>query len=251
VGCPRSGTSALSWALAAHPEYWTSVETHFFYYLLRDNWLGHTWSASVAPGSWLDVHGVSQDEFVAQVGLGFDRMIRSRSCGRHWVDSSPENLLVADTLLRMFVDCHILHVVRSPQSVCLSMLASGFSEPWSRDLGAAIETWKHYVSKGLRLVRDYPDRVTQLRQEDMRSTPEEAALEIGRRLHLEDVRPIAAFLSQERINSSFDKTSYSDASPFRDNEILCLDPEEFHAAHGARIWEETSMLASQCGYVWA
>jgi hypothetical protein len=39
AGCPRSGTSALSWAIAAHPLYWTSSETHFFYYLLNTPFL--------------------------------------------------------------------------------------------------------------------------------------------------------------------------------------------------------------------
>jgi Sulfotransferase family len=251
VGCPRSGTSALSWALAAHPDYWTSVETHFFYYLLRDNWLGNAFSGGSSAGSWLDVHAVSNDEFLAHAGIGFDRLMRSRSCGLNWVDSSPENLMVASPLLRMFPDGQLFHVVRNPQSVCLSMLSSGFAEPWARDLGAAIDTWKHYVSTGMRLGREFPNQVMQLRQEDMRSAAAETADAIGRRLGLEDVEPIAGFLAHEKINSSFDKSSYSDVSPFRDVAAPRLDPDEFHASHGARIWEETSMLASQCGYVWA
>jgi hypothetical protein len=251
VGCPRSGTSALSWALASHDDYWTSVETHFFYHLLRDNWLENAWSGGFRAGSWLDVHAVSNDEFFAHAGSGFDRMMRSRSDGAHWVDGSPENLLVADPLLRMFADAHMFHVVRNPQAVCLSMLTSGFSEPWARDLGAAIDTWKHYVSTGIRLTRNFPGRVTQLRQEDMRAAPQETAIKIGHSLGLEDTAPIAAFLACQKINSSFDKTSYSDLSPFRNAESPRLDPEEFYASHGVRIWEETSMLASQCGYVWA
>ena len=248
VGCPRSGTSALSWALASHPDWWTSVETHFFYYLLRDNWFANAWSGSRGGGSWLEVHGVSGDEFMAHAGAGFDRMMRSRSEGRNWVDGSPENLMVADPLLRMFGDAHMFHVVRSPHAVCLSMLNSGFGEPWARDLAAAIDIWKHYVSTGLSLVRAFPDRVTQLRQEDMRAAPARVADEIGCRLGLEDVEPISAFLACQKINSSFDKTSYSALGPFLGAETARLDPDEFYASHGARIWEETAALASQCGY---
>src|SRR6185437_484750 len=107
VGCPRSGTSALSWALAAHPAWWTSVETHFFYHLLRENRLRNAWSESLGAGSWLDVHSVSVDEFVTHAGAGFDRLMRSRSEGLHWVDGSPENLLVAEPLLLMFGEAHM------------------------------------------------------------------------------------------------------------------------------------------------
>jgi hypothetical protein len=248
VGCPRSGTSALSWALASHPEWWTSVETHFYYYLLRDNSFARAWSQSRDAGSWLEVHDVSGDEFLAHAGTGFDRMMRSRSEGLNWVDGSPENLMVADPLLRMFPDARMFHVVRSPQAVCLSMLTSGFREPWARDLGAAIETWKHYVSTGLSLVRTFPERVTRIRQEDMRASPGRVAIEIGGHLGLEDVEPISAFLACQKINSSFDKTSYSEFGPRLGAETVLLDPEEFYASHGARIWEETAALASQCGY---
>jgi hypothetical protein len=251
VGCPRSGTSALSWAIASHPEWWTSLETHFYYYLLRDDWFGKTWSSSVGCGSWLDAHGVSGDEFLTHVGAGFDGLMRSRSGGLNWVDGSPENLLVAEPLLRMFPHAHIFHVVRNPQAVCLSMLSSGFNEPWARDLGAAIAVWKHYVAIGIALAQLCPERVTRLRQEDMRAAPAIIAEQIGRVLGLEDSTPIAEFLDRQKINSSFDKASYFEASPFRAVETARLDPEEFFASHGARIWEETSMLASQCGYVWA
>ena len=29
IGCPRSGTSVFSWALAAHPNFWTSAESDY------------------------------------------------------------------------------------------------------------------------------------------------------------------------------------------------------------------------------
>ena len=250
VGCPRSGTSALSWALASHPEWWTSVETHFFHQLLRNNGLRQAWSDSRRqPGSWLDVHAVSLNEFLACMGTGLDRMMRSRSEGLNWVDGSPENLLVAEQLLCMFGEAYLFHVVRDPRSVCRSMLASGFVEPWAQDLGAAIDLWKHYVAAGLGIARVFPGRVTLIRQEDMRTAPAATAELIGRRLGLADVDPIRAFLAGKTINSSFDKSSYSALSPFRDVEVPQLDPREFEATHGVRIWEETSMLASQCGYV--
>ncbi|MSP00086.1 MAG: sulfotransferase [Acetobacteraceae bacterium] len=248
VGCPRSGTSALSWALASHPDYWTSVETHFFYNLLRDQWLSNAYEASYRAGSWLDAQAISIDAFFAYAGMGFDRLMRSRSEGLHWVDSSPENLMVARPLLRMFGEARIFHVVRDPQSVCLSMLTSGFTEPWAADIGEAIQVWKHYVSVGLDLAEDFPDRVAWIKQEDMCAAAAAVASEIGSRLGLEDATPIETFLNQERINSSADKTTYVDDSPFRHATTPSRDSDWFQAMHGARVQDETAPLAARFGY---
>src|ERR1700761_5033611 len=96
AGCPRSGTSALSWAVAAHPDYWTSAETHFFYYLLRHGAGGgagsgpvsiaQAYATSAGHGSWLDRHSVSYSEFLEHLGAGLGALMRSRSGGLQWVD---------------------------------------------------------------------------------------------------------------------------------------------------------------------
>ena len=39
IGCPRSGTSALSWALAEHPKMWTSAESDFMHQMFKGNML--------------------------------------------------------------------------------------------------------------------------------------------------------------------------------------------------------------------
>ncbi len=248
AGCPRSGTSALSWAIAAHDSYWTSVETHFFYYLLRQNWVGNAFASSGGSGSWLDQHAMPLDEFLAHLGSGLDRLMRSRSGGREWVDGSPENVLVAPLLLRMYPRAHLFHAVRDPLAVCFSMLTSGFAEPWASDLEQAIRTWKYYVSAGLQLMEDFPGRVTIIRQEDMRTQPEEVATRIGKTLGLDAVGAVAGFLARETINSSANKRSYAELSPFRNKATPQLDPAEFQALHGAMIRAETAPLAAQCGY---
>jgi len=248
AGCPRSGTSALSWAVAAHPLYWTSVETHFFYYLLRETFLKDVHARSSEAGSWLNSHHVSHEEFLQHMGVGLDRMMRSRSGGLQWVDGSPENLLVGEELLTMFPNAQLLNVVRAPEPVCLSMLMSGFAEDWAADIDAAIRTWCHYAQTGLRLVRTCPDRVLQVRQEDMLQTPRTIAVRLGERLQLDVIDSIAAFLAAERVNSSFDRASFVDNSPFRDRMSQLTDPAEFRLRFAARIAEETTDLADALGY---
>ncbi len=250
AGCPRSGTSALSWALAAHPAYWTSVETHFFYYLLRGDWVDNAYAQSAGQGSWLAEHAISPDGFLHDIGTGLDRLMQLRSDGRQWVDGSPENLLVGKALLRMYPRAHMFHLVRDPQAVCFSMLTSGFAEPWASDIDEAIRVWKHYATEGLAVGETFPDRVTRIRQEDMRTDPAGVAAELGRRLGLADVDMIAAFLANETINSSADWASNNTLSSDRPTATYALGAEAFRATHGARIRNETAVLTARCGYLW-
>ncbi len=76
AGCPRSGTSALSWAIAALPGYWTSAETHFFYYLLRPGSpsVARSYELSAAEGSWLaDPEPIANFLATHRVNSSFDR----------------------------------------------------------------------------------------------------------------------------------------------------------------------------------
>jgi len=44
IGCPRSGTSVLSWAIAHHADFWTSAESDFIIHLFRDGQLISTYN---------------------------------------------------------------------------------------------------------------------------------------------------------------------------------------------------------------
>ncbi len=208
----------------------------------------NAYTNSAGAGSWINVHAVSAEEFFACVGEGIDRLFHARADGRQWVDGSPENLLVGGVLLRMFHQAHLFHVVRDPRSVCLSMLTSGFGEPWASDIDEAIRTWNHYIAAGLQLETDYPDRVSRIRQEDMLVAPVAVAHRIGTCLGIEDVAPIASFLADSRINMSAHKQSYVDSSPFRHASAAQCDRIEFEATYGERIRAETATLAARCGY---
>ncbi|HTT79911.1 MAG TPA: sulfotransferase [Stellaceae bacterium] len=242
AGCPRSGTSALSWAIAAHPGYWSSAETHFFYYLLRERKesLRQVYELSSAEPSWLHRHKISYGHFLAHIGFGFDRMLRQQAGGRQWIDGSPENVMVGEQLLQMFPSAHMFVIVRDPRGVCLSMLNSGFKSEWAHNLAAAIREWKHYVPLGRALAAAHPDRVCEIRHEDMRQCPAAVAATIGERLGLSAPRAISEFLATTTINSSFENRSPPEAARRRD---------EFLAEYGDLILAETAELARAYGYV--
>ena len=250
AGCPRSGTTALSWAIAAHPGYHTSAETHFFYYLLReadDNSLKRVYGHSSGGGSWLKKWEVPFESFLSYIGVGLDRMIRDRVGGLQWVDGSPENVIVGEELLTMFPRAHMFVAVRDPRAVCLSMLNSGFSQAWANDLDAAIFEWKYYARATLQLAAACPDRVLIVKQEDMRPRAAAVAAAIAERLSLGTLEPIARYLSTRTINSSFDKRTYAPNSPFRQAETA-FAPDQFMSRHGEEIIRETADLAGQFGY---
>jgi predicted ATPase len=172
------------------------------------------YNSSNSSGSWLDKHEVDYSEFLFNLGIGLDALMRSRSNDRVWVDNSPENLLIADDLLLMFPDALIINVVRDPREVCASMLLSGFNrEPWSTDLDEAISTWKHYASIGTDLKSRHPDGIAEVMHRDMVHQPDELATALAALLKIPSGDSIANFLQEKRINSSYDARSrLADAS---------------------------------------
>jgi hypothetical protein len=212
--------------------------------MLTKPFLSEVHARSSGGGSWLDTHRVSRAEFLQYIGVGLDRLMRERSGGLQWVDGSPENLLVAEELFAMFPNALVVNLVRAPEAVCFSMLMSGFSEDWAVDIDAAIRTWRHYIRAGLELNQAHPDRVLLVRQEEMVTAPQEVAAKLGERLRLDTVDSIASFLISGRINSSFDRASLVENSPFRNSVPSRIDPTEF----AARVAHETGDLASFLGY---
>ncbi|HKC23927.1 MAG TPA: sulfotransferase, partial [Thermoanaerobaculia bacterium] len=204
VGSPGTQTSDLSWALAEHPSLWTSCESHLFYQTVGPNERGRPQlreifdNASAVEGGWLWTNDVGYEEFAACLGHGFDRLFLSRSEGKRWVDSSPENLLIADSLSLMFPRARFVHVVRDGRAVVRSMLASGLDEDWARDLRSACETWVHYVRAGLAFQTAHRDRVLEVRSERLAAEPEAELASILEFLHVDPHPGPLRFLRSRR-----------------------------------------------------
>ncbi len=228
VGCPRSGTSALSWALAQHPRLWTSAESDFLAFLFGQGKLRNAYQEAFArpDTGWLRKNHVTFEEFASSIGSGVDRLFRSRSGNRIWVDASPGYTLIADELLPLFPKARFIHLVRDGRAVVTSMMKSGFPAPWAKDFRTACRTWVHYVRKGFEFEARAEDRVLHVRHERIVEDPFSVCEEIQRFLALVPSKAPAAFLSTKRINSSHGNRTVADVRSIKDPQHLKRRPWE-------------------------
>jgi hypothetical protein len=204
IGCPRSGTSALAWALAQHPQLWTSAETNFLHHLFGARKLYQTFESAHSTGvGWLRVNGVTYAEFAGFLGLGIDQLFLSRSAGKRWIDQSPANTLCAMDLCYMFPNGQFIHLIRDGREVVNSMLNTGFQWDWARDFETACSTWIHYVEVGLKFQQSLPERTLQVRHDHLVLDPDIECERILRFLGVDHSDEPAKFLKENRINSSY------------------------------------------------
>ena len=211
-GCPRSGTSVLAWALASHPDFWTSDESDFIHYLCGDGKLHQAYqkSCSRADGGWLTVNQVPYIEFAAAIGAGIDEMFLARAGYKRWIDSDPGYVLMAEDLAMMFPRAKFLHIVRDGRAVVASMLHSRFNEVWATDIRLACEAWVHYVRTGLKFQKNHPERAMQVNLEKLTA---DLSTEFGLIFDFLGARPHRGpieFVRSNRINSSYGNSAPAD-----------------------------------------
>ncbi len=205
IGAGRSGTSALGWALAQHPQFWVSAEADFIHGLYGDGALENAYARSrdASGRTWLRVNDMEYEEFCRHIGVGIHSMLSSRSGDRDWVDATPSNTLMARDLALMFPGARFLHIVRDGREVVESMLASGFGIPAARDFATACEYWRGLVACGLEAEHSHPDRVLQVRHARMSDDPQGFMRDVLSFLGVEHSDAPAQFLRSNVINSSF------------------------------------------------
>ncbi len=172
-GCPRSGTSILSWCLAAHSDFWTSEESDFLHHLFGRGLLRRAYQTATArpDRGFMPVNGVTYAEYAAALGLGIDQLFRSRSDGRRWVNSDPGYVLMANDLAYMFPEARFIVIERDGRAVVSSMLNSGFDEAWATDIRLACENWVHYVREGRQFAQHQPERCRRVSLENLSTDP--------------------------------------------------------------------------------
>lgn len=212
IGCPRSGTSALSWALAQHPSMWVSAESDFIQLLFGYGHMQRAYRiASERPDDgWLTKNEVGYSEFSSYLGNGIDQLFQSRSEGRRWIDSSPGYTLMATELAMMFPRASFIHLVRDGRAVVNSMINSNFDIDWAQDFERACITWAHYIQKGLDFETIWPARVLRVSHADLVSTPEQTCASILEFTGSDPHAGPAEFIAGGRINSSYDNTRPGD-----------------------------------------
>jgi hypothetical protein len=51
---------------------------------------------------WLMLYDVTRSEFLGYLGAGLNALMSSRCPGKRWIDQTPHNALMADTLAELF-----------------------------------------------------------------------------------------------------------------------------------------------------
>ena len=175
IGAPRSGTTALAWALAQHSRLWTSDESQIIWDLFGDGRLDKNYKRQgKSDGSWLQKQGISQSEFRRFMGIGLNALFSSQSHGKRWVDQTPAHTLLVDTLADMFPGAYFIHILRDGRRVVNSMAhyldqstpapgeapAKGAPQgpAWARDFREACRTWSRFVRLAMDFSSRNPDR---------------------------------------------------------------------------------------------
>jgi len=205
VGCPRSATSALSWALAQHPEFWTSGESNFIARFFDNQWLHAQYASGITRDGehWLSKNKVSYEEYASYIGLGIDLLYQSRSKGKRWIEQTPEYTLNATDLAMIFPNAKFVHSIRDGRLVVQSMIQSGFPVTWAKDFKIACQTWVRFITNGLELQTTQPHRVLEVRHEKLIADPDTQCRLIFQFLNAEYHDGATHFLKANNINSSF------------------------------------------------
>ncbi|UCN00604.1 sulfotransferase [Sulfurimonas sp. SWIR-19] len=236
-GCPRSATSAFSWALAEHTDLTTSAESNFLFYLLRDvtgnpmdklinkTSKKHTIFdsyeiAKEVSDGWFNKHEVTLEDYLAYMGEGVKKMFMQHCDTDIFLEQSPENILIVDKLLLMFPDAKVINMIRDGREVVSSMLKSGFSAPWSKDFKLACETWNHFAKKGYEFSQKYPNQVINVYQKDLVYDTENAVRKVFRFFELDFESNTVEYLQTKRVNSSYGNDEKNNFKTAKDPALL-------------------------------
>lgn len=223
IGSPRSGTSILPWSLAQHPDFWTSRESDLLYNLFGGGRVEKAFAdaESRPEGTWLSEQNVGLDEFLAALGSGLNELFTRRSGGKRWVDQTPLNTLMLDTLARLFPGAYFLHILRDGRRVVNSMMnfannipselrekmqRSGGLAGWSVDFREACRTWKQFVVMAVDFQRQFPHRCLTVRNDRLSADPHQGFREIFTFLEAPYAESSPKYFQDYRINSSFQQT---------------------------------------------
>lgn len=211
VGSARSGTTLLQYMLRSHPEIsLPTSESHFFipFYerrnefgdlnqlgniqeLLKDMYKAHK---LFFDG---DVHGINFDseklakEFYRMkintvpdiISAVFQKNAYAEGKQR-WGDKTPYYILHLETLLEMFPNAQVVHLIRDGRDCALSMLERKW-DLWIFNHYHAAYIWNRYVKAGKAFGKKHPDHYFEIRYEDILDQPESSIKKLCQFLNIE------------------------------------------------------------------
>jgi len=199
VGCPRSGTSYLYHLLLSaggFAEFHTQMNVFDVLEPIYGD-LRIPKNKAKMMGDWLrskafDVSGLKAEEIKAAVsdcrnGSDFLRVVMEEVARKQgvdrWIDSTPTNIPHLLRIKRDFPDALIIHIIRDPRDIALSLDKRGWTRPlpWDRDkaLIAAGLYWEWIVRKGRKLGSKLGTDYLEIRYEDLVNLPAETLGQIA------------------------------------------------------------------------
>ena len=197
-GCGSSGTTILARSFAAHPDIWCGYESTVLLPRISgpDYFLQH-FGLNTRHFMALQAGARSQTEFVE----GFMDWCLAETGTSIWAEKTPRNILHFPTILEMFPNARLVHMLRDGRDVVASILKA----PWRHDrhqgksreerVADAARLWRDSVSAGLCLRAD--PRVHLLCYEDFVASPRAVLSDLFERLGLDWNPEMDAFLEGE------------------------------------------------------
>ncbi|MCM8776219.1 MAG: sulfotransferase [Candidatus Omnitrophica bacterium] len=162
VGCPRTGTTLLHVLLDSHPRIAIPPESHLFVHfreifdcygdlaeesnlrlfvkdLLSDERI-RKWGLEITVSDF--VRQLPTRSIQDVVSLLFELYMKQKGKVR-WGDKTPDHILEMDTILKIFPDAKLIHVVRDGRDVAVSLKRVFFGPTM---VNKAAELWRRYLS---------------------------------------------------------------------------------------------------------
>ncbi len=189
-GAARSGTTMLGDLLGAHPEHVCLPETSYKVDVIRHARWGRA-DADLAGGiARVGAHPKFRETGVALPALAepslpalFDAIVTTygerigKPAGRIWIDHTPSNIAIGRTLLELFPDAKLIHLVRDGRAVAASMIPLDWGP---NNVVSAARAWLRTIAQGLALEVAHPDRVLRVTYEDLVADPATALARVCR-----------------------------------------------------------------------
>jgi len=198
IGCYRSGTSILTWALGQHPDLLPLEETAWLRCTLLGAAAGYR-QASDATRNAAELYDLSREQFLQWIGQSLEEMhhtlgrvralrgffqrlsgraeqfhpsfqiIRSRwNPKRRWVDGTPENTGIVQLLAQTFPSSQFILLIRNPLHVVASMIHFDRAGSQSYTVSQAVDYWLRMTELRMRAKESLgPRRVQVVFYEDM------------------------------------------------------------------------------------
>ncbi|MGI8825511.1 MAG: sulfotransferase family protein [Chloroflexota bacterium] len=204
VGSQRSGTTILASSLRHHGALWYSTEGYILNEIFGPERLDETYAvARLNLNRWLAREGVTREEFLERMGLGFNVLLSSRSGGKRWIEKTPENSLMIEVLGTMFPGACFIHILRDGRGAVNSMVNKRTAPGWVTDITWACRAWRRYVDAALEYAASHPDRCLTVRYEELVADPEEGFEAIYQFIGVPYDRAPMDFFRTHRTSSSF------------------------------------------------